>query len=133
MDSDELRHRMSREHSTSPGLAYGMHSCFPARASAECATPPHLGGQLRPPYPLAKQVIRSSRLASAAWLQHNPIYPGFPSNELWRKENAVRRPNSEFAIHRVFVFPALIAAVFSIVGCSKDQAVADAKKTETLA
>ena len=45
----------------------------------------------------------------------------------------MRRPNSEFAIHRVFVFPALIAAVFSIVGCSKDQAVADAKKTETLA
>ena len=43
----------------------------------------------------------------------------------------MRRPNP-VAIHRMFVFTALIAAMFSSAGCSKDRAEADAKKTETL-
>jgi len=45
----------------------------------------------------------------------------------------VRRTDTGSAIHRMIVFAALSAAVFSSAGCAKDQAVADRNKTETLA
>src|SRR5258706_16471329 len=45
----------------------------------------------------------------------------------------VRRVNPGMAIRRMLVFAVLLAAIFSIVGCSKGDAVAERNKPETLA